>query len=69
MDKINIIKDIEIFIKNNKTSDIPPYPIGYIPCNLQIKKEKVKLEQKKLFPDEKDIQCLKSKIDKEIENL
>ena len=67
--KINIIKDIEIFIKNNKTADIPPYPIEYIPYNSQIKNEKVKLELKKLFPDEKDIQSLKTKIDKEIEKF
>ena len=69
LDKINIIKDIEIFIKNNKTADIPPYPIEYIPYNYQIKNEKVKLELKKLFPDEKDIQSLKTKIDKEIEKF
>ena len=69
LDKINIIKDIEIFIKNNKTADIPPYPIEYIPYNSQIKNEKVKLELKKLFPDEKDIQSLKTKIDKEIEKF
>ena len=69
LNNINIIKDIEIFIKNNKTADIPPYPIEYIPYNSQIKNEKVKLELKKLFPDEKDIQSLKTKIDKEIEKF
>ena len=69
LDNINIKKDIEIFIKANKTPDVPPYPIEYIPYISKTKNEKVKLELKNLFPEEKDIQSLKTKIDKEIEKF
>ena len=69
LDSINIKKDIEIFIKANKTPDIPPYPTEYIPYISKTKNEKVKLELKNLFPEEKDIQSLKTKIDKEIEKF
>ena len=69
LDNINIKKDIEIFIKANKTPDVPPYPIEYIPYISKTKNEKVKSELKNLFPEEKDIQSLKTKIDKEIEKF
>ena len=87
IDKINIINDINIFIKNNSTNDLPPYPIEYIPYiekNEQITNEKnnnlkndklkeindkVKNDLEKLFPEEKDISSLRTKIDKEIENF
>ena len=83
LDNININNDIEIFIKNNRTKDVPPFKFDYIPyiCNLDkmnnsIDNEnlkniniKVKEEIKKLFPEEKDISLLKTKTDKEIENF
>ena len=87
IDKINIINDINIFINNNSTNDLPPYPIEYIPYiekNEQITNEKnnnlkndklkeindkVKNDLEKLFPEEKDISSLRTKIDKEIENF
>jgi len=87
IDKINIINDINIFINNNSTNGLPPYPIEYIPYiekNEQITNEKnnnlkndklkeindkVKNDLEKLFPEEKDISSLRTKIDKEIENF
>ena len=69
VDKINIIKDIDIFIKNNRTYVLPPYPLEYVPYTVNTKDEKVKNEIKKLFPDEKDISSLKTKVDKEIEKF
>ena len=87
IDKINIINDINIFINNNSTNDLPPYPIEYIPYiekneqitngknnNLKNDKlkeinDKVKNDLEKLFPEEKDISSLRTKIDKEIENF
>jgi hypothetical protein len=87
IDKINIINDINIFINNNSTNDLPPYPIEYMPYiekNEQITNEKnnnlkndklkeindkVKNDLEKLFPEEKDISSLRTKIDKEIENF
>ena len=87
IDKINIINDINIFINNNSTNDLPPYPIEYIPYiekNEQITNEKnnnlkndklkeindkVKNNLEKLFPEEKDISSLRTKVDKEIENF
>ena len=81
-DKINIYNDIEIYINNNKTNEIPPFRFDYIPyiCNLDkqsINKDdelkninlKVKEEIKSLFPEEKDISLLKTKTDKEIEGF
>ena len=69
LDNINLKKDIEIFIKANKAPDVPPYPIEYVPYISKTKNEKVKVELKNLFPEEKDIQSLKTKIDKEIEKF
>ena len=69
MDKIDVVKDIDIFIKNNKTNDLPPYPLEYIPYTTTVKNEKIKNEIKKFFPDEKDISSLKTKMDKEIEKF
>ena len=69
LDEVNIQKDINTFIKLNKTNDLPPYPLEYVPYTSQIKNEKVKLEIKKLFPNEKDISSLKTKIDKGIEKF
>ena len=69
IEQINIIKDINSFIKLNKTTDLPPYPLQYVPYSSQSQNEKVKLEIKNLFPEEKDISSLKTKIDKEIEKF
>ena len=69
MNEINIIKDIENFIKNNRTNDLPPYAVEYIPYQISIKNEKVKNEIRKIFPEEKDISILKTKIDKDIEKF
>ena len=69
MDKIDVVKDIDIFIKNNKTNDLPPYPLEYVPYTTTVKNEKIKNEIKKFFPDEKDISSLKTKMDKEIEKF
>ena len=69
IDEINIIKDIDIFIKNNRTTDLPPNPIDYVPYEVNIKNEKVKNEIRKLIPNEKDIPSLKTKVDKEIEKF
>ena len=69
IDEINIIKDIDIFIKNNRTTDLPPNPIDYVPYEVNTKNEKVKNEIKKLIPNEKDIPSLKTKVDKEIEKF
>ena len=69
MDKINIVNDIDIYIKNNKTNDLPPYPLEYVPYTTLVKNEKIKNEIKKYFPDEKDISSLKTKVDKEIEKF
>ena len=69
LNEINILKDINIFINLNKTKDLPPYPLEYMGYTSQIKDEKIKLEINKLFPKEKDISSLKTKIDKEIEKF
>ena len=83
LEKIDINDDIEIYIKNNKTNDIPPFKFDYAPYISTIDKQniylddenlkninlKVKEEIKKLFPEEKDISLLKTKTDKEIETL
>ena len=69
MNEINIIKDIETFIKNNRTNDLPPYAVEYIPYQISIKNEKIKNEIRKIFPEEKDISILKTKIDKDIEKF
>ena len=69
IDEINIIKDIDIFIKNNRTNDLPPNPIDYVPYEVNTKNEKVKNEIRKLIPNEKDIPSLKTKVDKEIEKF
>ena len=69
MDKINVVKDIDIFIKNNKTNDLPPFPLEYGAYTPSSKNEKIKTEIKKFFPDEKDISLLKTKVDKEIEKF
>ena len=69
MDNIDVVKDIDIFIKNNKTNDLPPYPLEYVPYTTTAKNEKIKNEIKKFFPDEKDISSLKTKMDKEIEKF
>ena len=69
IDQINVIKDINSFIKLNKTTELHPYPLQYMPYSSQSKNEKVKLEIKNLFPEEKDISSLKTKIDKEIEKF
>ena len=83
LEKIDTNDDIEIYIKNNRTNDIPPFKFDYSPyiCNLEKQNIylddenmkninlKVKEEIKKLFPDEKDISLLRTKTDKEIENL
>ena len=69
MDKINVVKDIDIYIKKNATNDLPPYPIEYVPYTTLVKNEKIKNEIKKYFPDEKDISSLKTKVDKEIEKF
>ena len=69
MDKINVVKDIDIFIKNNKTNDLLPFPLEYGAYTPSSKNEKIKIEIKKFFPDEKDISLLKTKVDKEIEKF
>ena len=69
MNEINIIKDIENFIKNNRTNDLPPYAIEYVPYQISIKNEKIKNEIRKIFPEEKDISSLKTKVDKDIEKF
>ena len=83
LEQIDVYNDIQLYIKNNKTNGIPPYKFDYVPylCNLDkqtintdnenLKKInlKIKEEIKKLFPEEKDISNLKTKTDKDIENL
>ena len=76
-DSININKDIDNFIKNNRTNDHPPSPLTYSPYVLSLEKKKiepkifedVKTELIKLFPEEKDVSLLKTKVDKDIENF
>ena len=83
LDEIDINSDISKFIRNNRTSSIPPYRFEYMPyiCtldkhNLNIKDEnlkeiniKIKQEIKKLFPEEKDISLIRTKTEKDIESL
>ena len=81
-EKININNDIQIYIKNNKTNEIPPFRFDYIPylCNLdrqsinnddEMKNINLKVNEqiKNLFPEEKDISLLKTKTDREIEGF
>ena len=73
IDKINIINDINIFINNNSTNDLPPYPIEYIPYiekNEQITNEKNKLIKNlnKNIPGVKKI-IIKPKENKMIQKL
>ena len=81
--EIDINNDISIYIKNNRTDEIPPFKFDYVPyiCNLDKQNKnnsneklkdiniKVKDMIQKLFPEEKDISALKTKTDKEIENF
>ena len=83
LEKIDINNDIEIYIKNNRTNDIPPFKFDYVPYISTLDKQniylddenmkninlKVKEEIKRLFPEEKDISLLRTKTDKEIENF
>ena len=83
LENIDINNDIEIYIKNNRTNDIPPFKFDYVPYISTLDKQsnylddehmkninlKVKEQIKKLFPEEKDISLLRTKTDKEIQNL
>ena len=79
LDEIDINNDISLYIKNNRTNEIPPFKFDYVPYisnfykriindeNLKNIYKKVKEEIKSRFPEEKDISLLKTKTDKEIE--
>ena len=83
--EIDINSDINTYINNNKTDDIPPFHFEYVPyicnldkqnINLNINDEdskkiiiKVKEEIKALFPKEKDVSILRTKTDKEVQNF
>ena len=82
LEDVDINNDISIYIKNNRTSEIPPFKFDYVPyiCKLDkqnnnndetIKDINLKVKEKitQLFPEEKDISALKTKTDKEIENF
>ena len=82
LEDVDINNDISIYIKNNKTNEIPPFKFDYVPyiCKLDkqnnnndetIKDINLKVKEKitQLFPEEKDISALKTKTDKEIENF
>ena len=81
-EKININNDIEMFINNNKTNEVPPSRFYYVPYLCKLDKQnfnkneelkninlKVKEEIKRLFPEVKDISLLKTKTDKEVEGF
>jgi hypothetical protein len=79
LDEIDIYSDINIYIKNNRTDDIPPVMFEYEPYisildqeftneNSEIIKEVID-QIKKIFPEEKDISQLRTKTDKEIEKF
>ena len=79
LDEIDIYSDINIYIKNNRTDDIPPAMFEYEPYisnldsqannkNIEIIKE-VMDQIRKIFPEEKDISQLRTKTDKEIEKF
>jgi hypothetical protein len=79
LDEIDINNDISLYIKNNRTNEIPPFKFDYVPYisnldkhsindeNLKNIYKKVKEEIKSRFPEEKDISLLRTKTDKEIE--
>ena len=79
LDEIDINNDISLYIKNNRTNEIPPFKFDYVPYisnldkhsindeNLKNIYKKVKEEIRSRFPEEKDISLLKTKTDKEIE--
>jgi len=82
LEDVDINNDISIYIKNNRTNEIPPFKFDYVPyiCKLDkqnnnndetIKDINLKVKEKitQLFPEEKDISALKTKTDKEIENF
>jgi hypothetical protein len=85
LSEIDINSDINTYINNNKTDDIPPFHFEYVPyicnldkqnINLNINDEdskkiliKVKEEIKALFPNEKDVSILRTKTDKEVQNF
>ena len=79
LDEIDIYSDINIYIKNNRTDDIPPVMFEYEPYisildqqsnneNIEIIKEVID-HIKRIFPKEKDISQLRTKTDKEIEKF
>ena len=79
LDEIDVYSDINIYIKNNRTDDIPPVMFEYEPYisnldsqannkNIEIIKEVIG-QIKKIFPEEKDISQLRTKTDKEIEKF
>ena len=79
LDEIDINNDISLYIKNNRTNEIPPFKFDYVPYisnldkhsindeNLKNIYKKVKEEIRSRFPEEKDISLLRTKTDKEIE--
>ena len=82
LEDVDINNDISIYIKNNRTSEIPPFKFDYVPYICKLDKQnnnndetikdinlKVKERITQLFPEEKDISALKTKTDKEIENF
>ena len=81
LEEIDINNDISIYIKNNRTNDVPPFKFDYVPYISNLDKQsindenlkkihmKVKEDIQKLFPEEKDISLLKTKTDKEIEGF
>ena len=81
LEEIDINNDISIYIKNNRTNDVPPFKFDYVPYISNLDKQsindenlkniymKVKEDIQKLFPEEKDISLLKTKTDKEIESF
>ena len=85
LSEVDINSDINTYINNNKTDDIPPFHFEYVPyicnldkqnINLNINDEdskkiniKVKEEINSLFPKEKDVSLLRTKTDKEVQNF
>ena len=82
LEDVDINNDISIYIKNNRTNEIPPFKFDYVPYICKLDKQnnnngetikdinlKVKERITQLFPEEKDISALKTKTDKEIENF
>lgn len=82
LEEIDINNDILIYIKNNRTNEIPPFKFDQVPYISNLDKQnynnnetikniniKIKEKIKLLFPEEKDISSLKTQTDKDIDKF